>query len=455
MSFLEEYTLLEELGQGGYASIYKVRHNRLGYIRALRVLNTIISNGENDDTYQKFLEECKILLRLGNGNHSNIIHIYQPLLRSQRAIVEMDYVDGDDLVHYMQKRKFFTPVEDVIKLLYDISSALAYCHVNIYNYCMNTKEDNIPNSPLDSSKVFINIEKRRQLIEKYRIIHNDIHSGNIMRRRDGTYVLLDFGLAVEGNSVIRSSKHRNGAPEFKSPEKWNDEKILTTQSDIYSFGVVMYEFLTGSLPFAIDRDDPNINRAIYLMGEAHRRLPPPSIFERRKLAFERAHRNTKAKYESPDYPQWLEEIILKCLAKDPKERFENGLELHKCVKEHITRLSDIEYTALQCEKERLERQLYNAKGRIKNQLVIKEALKAEKEKVNQLTTEKEELSSLLEDCNSKVTALQRELKLMQAGRDAETTRQRKAVHWWMFLSILFFITTIILAYLAFSHLLHL
>lgn len=57
MAFLEEYTLLDELGQGGYATVYKVRHNKLGYIRAIRVLNATIAHGENDRTYQKFLEE--------------------------------------------------------------------------------------------------------------------------------------------------------------------------------------------------------------------------------------------------------------------------------------------------------------------------------------------------------------------------------------------------------------
>ncbi len=58
--FLEVYTLLDQLGQGGYATVYKVRHNKLGYIRAIRVLNAIIAQGENDPTYQKFLDECKL-----------------------------------------------------------------------------------------------------------------------------------------------------------------------------------------------------------------------------------------------------------------------------------------------------------------------------------------------------------------------------------------------------------
>ena len=81
--------MLEELGQGGFATVYKVRHNELGYIRAIRVLNATITS-EQDPTYRKFKEECRLLLRLGNGNHPNIVHIYQPLLRAQKAIVEME-----------------------------------------------------------------------------------------------------------------------------------------------------------------------------------------------------------------------------------------------------------------------------------------------------------------------------------------------------------------------------
>ena len=68
MSFLEEYTLLDELGKGGFAAVYKVRHNELDYIRAIRVLNATITD-ESDPIYRKFINECRILLRLGNGNH--------------------------------------------------------------------------------------------------------------------------------------------------------------------------------------------------------------------------------------------------------------------------------------------------------------------------------------------------------------------------------------------------
>lgn len=71
MPFLEDYILLDELGQGGFATVYKVKHRSLGYIRAVRVLHQLIAKGEEDKTYQKFLRECRILLRLGNGNHPN------------------------------------------------------------------------------------------------------------------------------------------------------------------------------------------------------------------------------------------------------------------------------------------------------------------------------------------------------------------------------------------------
>ena len=155
MVFLEDYTLLDELGQGGYATVYKVRHNNLGYIRAIRVLNAIIAHGETDKTYQKFLEECRLLLRLGNGNHPNIVHIYQPLLKAQRAIVEMDFVDGKDLYHYLEEKHSFVEIKDVLRLLSDIGSALSYCHEDIYKFCMDKDEDNLQDDPEDGRKVLL------------------------------------------------------------------------------------------------------------------------------------------------------------------------------------------------------------------------------------------------------------------------------------------------------------
>ena len=327
MSFLEEYTLLEELGQGGFATVYKVRHNELGYIRAIRVLNATITS-EQDPTYRKFKEECRLLLRLGNGNHPNIVHIYQPLLRAQKAIVEMDYVDGEDLFHYLERNKNFIPTEDVLRMLREIGSALAYCHYDIYRFSMDREEDDLKDDPNDGSKILLDDKTLHRLVEKYRVIHNDIHSGNIIRREDGSYVLLDFGLAIEGGNVVRSSRRQHGgAPEFKSPEKWEDETVLTTESDIYSFGVVLYELLAGRVPFQFDKKISSY-KAEYQLGEAHKSQQPEPIEPLRRALFEATHPNQS--YEK-DYPDWLEELIMKCLAKNPQDRFHSAKELYEYV----------------------------------------------------------------------------------------------------------------------------
>jgi len=337
MAFLQEYTMLGELGRGGFATVYKVRHNELDYIRAVRVLNETVVDA-NSPTYRKFLRECKVLLRLGNGNHPNIVHIYQPRLLENKALVEMDYIDGLDIQHYLKQNQNFVPAEEVIRMALQMSSALAYCHEDIYRFCMDRDADDLQDDPNDGSKVLMDDQTRKWLIEKYKVIHNDIHSGNIMRREDGNFVLLDFGLAINGDEVVRSSRRKNGAPEFKAPEKWDNEAILTEQSDIYSFGVVLYQYLAGRVPFPFDTTNPNPTEAEYLLSKAHRDAVPPSIEECRKEFYEGKFEGQE--YEK-DYPQWLEDVILKCLNKNPKDRFRNGKELYEAVKSAVSQTHEI------------------------------------------------------------------------------------------------------------------
>lgn len=374
MAFLQEYTMLDELGKGGFATVYKVRHNGLGYIRAIRVLNETIVNSASE-TYQKFLRECRLLLRLGNGNHPNIVHIYQPRLLDNKALVEMDYVDGQDILHYLKQNQNLVPAEEVVRMAEQISSALAYCHEGIYRFCMDRDLDNLQDDPEDGSKVLIDEKTRNRLIERYKVIHNDIHSGNIMRREDGNFVLLDFGLAINGDEVVRSSRHTNGAPEFKAPEKWDDESILTEQSDIYSFGIVMYQYLAGRVPFPYNTHI-SAHKAEYELGEAHQKALPPSIEAIRKEQYEK-------KFEGQEYvrdfPQWLEDAIMRCLRKNPSERFRNGKELYDYIVAHAQTskalCNDVELERLESENKELASQindLRNTNHTISEQLSAKE-----------------------------------------------------------------------------------
>lgn len=320
MAFLGEYTSLGSLGSGGYAEVFKVRHNQLGYVRAVRVLSQIIES-EQSELYRKFIKECKVLLRLGNGSHPNIVHIYKPDLKEQKAFVEMDYIDGRNLSDYVSENDGFVEIDEVFQFTKEISSALSYCHHDIFEYCMDADFDHLKTDPNNGSRFIIDKKKENELINKYKIIHNDMHSGNIMRRKNGGYILLDFGLSIEGDSVAVSSRRTNGAIEFKAPEKW-DKDVITEQSDIYGFGCVLYMMLTGTPPFpAADSNSFATQKEMY---DAHKYKMPPAILPLRKASFEKKFNQS---YKQ-DYPDWLEEMVMKCLAKNPSDRFSNGKHLH-------------------------------------------------------------------------------------------------------------------------------
>ena len=324
-SINDEYEKLQIIGQGSFATIWKVRHRKYGYIRTLKILNTPVQD-ENDHAYQQFVKECTVLLNIGNGSNNNIVHIYQPRLIDNRAVVEMDYIDGETLDQYLRRNKFM-PIDEVLRFIGDIGGALAYCHHDIYKYMMNPNEDDLKSDPDDGRRYIIDEATEQRLVRKYAVTHNDLHSNNVMRREnDGSYVLLDFGLAIQNGTAVKSSALRGGALEYMAPEKFDDNNVITTQSDIYSFGVLMYEALAGRVPFVLDqrRFSSNPVQAQYDIMQQHKTALPPSIEALRGEAFQKAHPGQVYK---KDYPDWLEAMIKKCLEKKPADRYADAKEL--------------------------------------------------------------------------------------------------------------------------------
>ena len=389
MAFLKEYEKIQMIGKGSFAKIWKVRHIKLGYVRAIKVSNELVDD-ENDPAYQAFLNECKVLLKIGNGSHPNIVHIYKPDLIENQATVEMDYVDGETLDEYL-RRVGFIKMDEVYRFINEIVRALAYCHHDIYKFLMNPNDDNLQPDPNDGRKYIIDENKKRELVKKYAVVHNDLHSNNVMRRNyDGSFVLLDFGLAIQNGKAVKSSSRRGGALEYMPPEKFDNTSLISTQSDIYSLGVLMYEILAGRVPFVLDQQnyDSNPTAASYDMMIAHKTAIPPSIVALRREAFEKAN---QGRSYVKDYPDWLEEVIMKCLEKNPADRYTDAKELFndiKRLKEQDATADDIQVDALRNENNNINQQL-NALNADNNALKNKiDELKT----INQnLLTENEEL----------------------------------------------------------------
>ena len=165
-TYNDEYEKLSLLGQGAFASIWKVRHRRLGYVRALKELNMGIEN-EDSPAFISFLNECGLLMRIGNGAHPGIVRVYQPRLISNKATVEMDFVDGLTINEYIRE-KIFVGFDEVMRFVREVTDALAYCHVDVYKDMMNPLEDQLKRNPDDARQFIINQDDEQRLIQKKR-----------------------------------------------------------------------------------------------------------------------------------------------------------------------------------------------------------------------------------------------------------------------------------------------
>ncbi|MBR4913250.1 MAG: protein kinase [Bacteroidales bacterium] len=345
MTVPEGYKILGGGEGGSFAKVYKVRHIESGCVCAIRELkDTIVAKSEEElkksSIYKKFRRETEVLRKLGSGSHPQIERINtfgtfrNPDNPSEHiAYWERNYIQGDNLKDYLDKNGDFVPVEEVIRLATQISSALAYCHEDAYCFLMNPQEDNLPDGCLVGDMVD-DEEKRKELIDKYKVIHNDIHLKNILRRTDGNFLLIDFGMAIEGKDNPTPGRIHGGAAITRAPELWSDDSKTkpNEQTDIYSLGVVLYTWLAGEYPFPDDEK----------LMDAHRRtiLTPTDLEITRKKHYEEKYQGQTYKR---DYPQWLEDVILKCLKKDPKERFRNGKELYEYLLAHCNESYNVKY----------------------------------------------------------------------------------------------------------------
>lgn len=297
------YEMIELLGTGSAAKVYRVRDREFGHERALKVLDNDV--GQDKASSESFFRECALLLRIGNSGNPNIIWVERPRVVRERAMVEMQYVPGRTLTDYIHEDMHFVPYPEIDRFIRDIGSALALIHTECYKSMMPAEERNLP---------------LKELISRYGIAHNDLHSSNIMRRStDGAYILLDFGLAIQNGVAVRSSLRNEGHPEYRAPEKFEAKsggRQGDIRVDVYSFGILLFEMLTGNPPFRCAPGDLETGK-IY---RQHKEAEVPQIEPLRREAFLSA--NPGATYER-DYPRWLDNMVRKCLEKDPDARYAN------------------------------------------------------------------------------------------------------------------------------------
>ncbi|MEO7265391.1 MAG: serine/threonine-protein kinase, partial [Ferruginibacter sp.] len=208
--------------------------------------------------------------------------------------IEMEFIEGPDLSEILkQEGRPIFKIKELLLFAEHLSNAIAHCHMA-------------------------------------GVKHGDIKSNNVkLNKRTGNYVLLDFGLSVMTDEQRRTSFRHAGAIEFMAPEQ-NDGDLFF-ETDIYSFGIILFELISGQVPFPLDGNGETSRNKVMM---AHLDSLPPDMLSLRKAALP-ATWNNQDKDAEMNLPQWLINMTLKCLEKKPTDRFANGIQLHDYVMKHV------------------------------------------------------------------------------------------------------------------------
>ena len=250
-----DYEILSILGVGGMGKVYKVRNVISDRIEAMKILLPDLNS--NQSLADRFLREIRLLATL---NHPNIASLRTALKHENQLIMVMEYVDGETLANRLARAPLSTA--EAVNYADQVLSALSYAH-------------------------------------KLNIIHRDIKPANMMLTPQGVVKLMDFGIARSvTDGSLTTTGTTLGSLNYMPPEQVRGE-AADARSDIYSFGVSMYEMMTGKLPFQGDSQ--------YSLMTAHLNQTPPAPITLRS-----------------DLPTGLNEIIMMAIAKDPASRFQSA-----------------------------------------------------------------------------------------------------------------------------------
>ena len=251
---LGPYRIEAPMGQGGMATIYRATQQRLGRVVAIKMLHPVFLQ---DTTFlARFEREAQIVARL---DHPHIVPVYDFSDYNGQPYLVMKYIDGTTLK--MAQADGPLPPAEILRLLTPIADALDYAH-------------------------------------RQGVLHRDIKPSNILLAGDGTPWLTDFGLArmaALGSSTL-SGDMMLGTPHYISPEQALGSQNLTAATDLYSFGVVLYELVTGRVPFTGDTPYAIVHAHIYDP------LPAPRSI-------------------NPNIAPAVEAVLVKALSKEPAQRY--------------------------------------------------------------------------------------------------------------------------------------
>src|SRR6476619_6118139 len=255
--FDRRYVIKRKLGSGGMADVYLAEDQELGRRVALKLLND--RHAADDQFVERFRREAQSAAGL---NHPNIVSIFDRGRAEGTYYIAMEYLDGRTLKELLVKNGP-TPVPIAIDYARQILGALAFAH-------------------------------------RGGIVHRDIKPHNIVVRKDGRLKVTDFGIARSGASQMTEAGSIVGTAQYLSPEQARGAPV-DARSDLYSLGIVLYEMLTGKVPFS---GDSAIEIAMKHLNDAPK--PPSKI--------------------RPEIPEELDQGVLRALAKNPEDRYQTAEE---------------------------------------------------------------------------------------------------------------------------------